>query len=1098
MLDLLSLKRENPARSRDSFIPAHPDTTAPSCRLTRDHFLSVVNALGNAEVRDFETLLTNPEKTGCALRIDLTRGLNHQTRFALHELRKHQIPGLFLISFFGRDLSYCREGRLLFDKKRFESLITYFQKFPRHSFGLLLDTCSILGRSMNTIDNAIQALHHELDRHDAVLRSVGSSFSGDTTSCLNQILLARLQGKDKTPQALYELEKTGYSSWSFLYERFDNELTAGLLPADLLKSLSFTITPSSVHSPLPSLGIYFPGKLNVKRRPLARIDILYSTRDGFRRLSERGDFELSPEEAELFLKTFKNKRLAIFLDPSHFAQTSTSSAMHVSGIEDSVRNLPFPCTHYIGINSDADWSSRKHFEAFNDALSRRLTLLPIAGSAFLTTRNPVWAAWFHSGGKTPDTSLVRQAGSGYIDTMHGLAYSADSIQFIRDWSVNNFPLTCYTGRALDLREQYGLLLTAHTESQANISLPLLLIRHADGENIIEPDENSVDHELLHTIYPFKKLTADQLATVREIQLLAPESEDINALEIKLLATVPVSRKSVLAFLNRLHSTGLRFPVYTDHGGGEGFILGSCCTADFASQHADYRPYGVSRPATPFYLLRDLIRAGFFFFNGPGCFSSDNLHDISELVHIEMGQDKLPFYAFERFFSSRYLRDQQADTYGFGKHGATAHAFPWVLSDVLQRLPWESEGRGCIFYTHLGHRMGNQFETGQASDPCLSAALQYLHDLATLHPSHHGFSAVPWIAPTARLLTYSWIQPQINEHLEIQGHTFSFSSWYDAVLDRRILDGQDDAMRWLHGVTIFTDSPERAEVRIDGERLAYFTENSPDHTGRKSISLVDASEPRRLISGLRNHFWGEETTLAGLKLSLAQSGHGPVITLPDTCSDKSWELSIRPVSLAHATHLSFEVACSDAGVLWYIGFQDEKGDWYDAGTFDNDLWRLRPAAGAWTRYTIPLHHIFISRPPQLCFKKLRFRSSSISTHAHPVFRNPVLLRPQYPGRESSEVGRRSICGKLHGFQQGDESTYRFTAIPCNSAGNHHSAPLELSFSGNGLFFTSSLESGAQYRLEIRNMASDAIVYTEYFETGSNLWDFDIDRRRFRIL
>jgi hypothetical protein len=93
----------------------------------------------------------------------------------------------------------------------------------------------------------------------------------------------------------------------------------------------------------------------------------------------------------------------------------------------------------------------------------------------------------------------------------------------------------------------------------------------------------------------------------------------------------------------------------------------------------------------------------------------------------------------------------------------------------------------------------------------------------------------WFTRASVIYDYALMIRGIGEHVSrLDADTVIIESWMDEALDKRLPRSPTQ----LYGLTFYVDDPVRAEVRLDGEVIESLVRNSPDETGRASVTVAE--------------------------------------------------------------------------------------------------------------------------------------------------------------------------------------------------------------------------------------------------------------------
>jgi len=450
---------------------------------------------------------------------------------------------------------------------------------------------------------------------------------------------------------------------------------------------------------------------------------------------------------------------------------------------------------------------------------------------------------------------------------------------------------------------------------------------------------------------------------------------------------------VQEILDQLAACHLVPPIFTSHGGGEGVLTqGQLTTANGLAIYPERASQALDSPESPYYVLPRLKSAGVYFYNPLDVIFSPDLVRVNDLLQTKTGQDGSPYYAFSRYFPQFDDANGLSPAWSHGKHAATAQAFPAVLRHVVQEMRRTVPGSGCVIYTHLGNRVGNQTSLRLGWTEEMHQAWELLAEYYSARDKDNVVPCRIWFAATASILAYAAVLKGLVRNLTVEGNEVRIVSWDDPNLGVSIPDPQNFGASWLHGITLYVPDASQTSVSVDGLPIRHFTCNAADATGRPSITLVDASHPVPLVPGIPEDL--AQWCHPGAVSFAIQDADGPLeITCASLENTQNAVIPVDHVSLRNATHWTFEVWAEDAETLWSLGFQTRACDWFEAGNRPGLSWLVQPVrVGEWHRVTFPLYDHAGSAVPHGSIEAVRINVSSDRRISLVKFRDPALLRP----------------------------------------------------------------------------------------------------------
>lgn len=971
------------------------------------------------------------------LRFDLSRGLTMAVGEALSTVQKLDLSSgvLFPLSASG-DMGYAREGAFVIDQHAVSRIKDLSSKV--NWMGFLADPASIVQRVFTSPLQIWRAARDDFSARGVVVDCLGCGFHEDDISALNMIWVYRCLGRLDSTDDIEMLSFIDYASREWMLETAGTDEWFAECLVDDLDTISFDVIERSDTRYLRSLQISCRHKVNVRFRHT--LDVLAHTdRDGWKIISQDG--QRSPVEGKELARLLKDltlgARVAVIIDPSDVEWAGVSFGKTKYQIDaPALRPLPYPYHHYLSINSDVDWAPHIHvergFERFCDELG-----LSTAGSAYLMSRSSQWPSWQEIDAPTPAGNAIgRWASEGLLDTIHGIAHTIEALTLADGMEIGSEPKTISPKKNVRLRCGDGFLLTTPCLDCMDAS-PDIRVAFDDGETVAlqlctrysNPRNNCVYHlyEWPGASETYKSEFAYGLINKIQIGVLNPCVR--NASLMRIFAAINTVERT----LSLLDAYNLAPPVITSHGGApDSMLYGGVMTRDWAEKYPNEARMAFDAPDTPYYSLPVLRRRGVHFYNGPNQFSSGELQRGEDLLIPETGRDGTDHYKFCRFYSIRDAEFPQYQAFSYGKHGATAQALATILEDITQRLHWLKAGYGAIIYTHLGHRVGNQISSRLGWTEELHAALARLAEFVQVRDCNDLVPFRLWFAPTASILAFAALMRGVTTNITIKGNEVLIKSWEDSHLGFRIPDPATFGSSWLHGMTVYVPSPEKARVVVDDMEIDHFTINPADELGTRSLTLVDSGRKRALIADPGNVRMKEAGSSIVSVVAPGVTDPCEIILLEGE-RDIVTEIDLPPIPLRNVTHWTFEVFLNRYEMNWSLGFQTEEGNWYDAGPSGQGYWQFEGGKkNEWSRYTLSFDTAPCSTRPRGNIVALR-----LSAEGNVNFRDVSILSPT-PTQRTCATGR-TLAGRVQGCVENvevdgrtvqcflDDGTHRSTVV-----------------------------------------------------------------------
>jgi hypothetical protein len=766
-----------------------------------------------------DKLLRTPASGGVGLRIDMCGRGQARLDNMLSVLRAGGFGALCLVEPLFSGLGHAREGRFVAHQAELAALA---RKLSDFSMGILARPGFAIAHAVSSPCLMWKDVLDSFEKVGMTSSGIGSPIGRDVSSLLSAVWLHRAAGSLVGQTPLEGLDRLPLHNFELLFETLDARLGPLLDGVDSYEA-EFYAEGGKVFASdwllYTDVGV---------RRSLnsGSISFLHTTPEGWLAVEGGSDeCELDTKSAIEWARTVATPCLGIVLDLSHLKQSQPT----IKGTE-SHRMLPWPFEFWLALSSDSDWTTPAHFKKQAKAVCE--LGLPFAGSAYLISNSRRWMSWRGSH-ETCATSLYAK---GLLDTVHGLIHSHDVVPLKIDQDQEK---SVHINLARDiLRKCRAVLVSLNACEKEQLTLRWRVNgRDFLAENPILVQSNPSTGRI-NVLLPLPDdIFPDAL-------IIGSRADSADAVQAFALTTTSLEIKQSI---RDLHNQGLFPIVFTAHGGGNKVADWGQLWSDYGlSIYPDRASLALDHPQSPFYVFQDLRKSGVQFFNPMDLLFGHSLCSISQVIESRTAQDGTEYYAFTRYLSPSAANDPEASL-SFAKHTATASGISATISEVLNRLSYARNGDGCLIYTHLGNRVGNQLSPRLGwSEDCYAAFAQ----LAECYRGQDFRNPLPhriWVCRPSDVLGYGTMLRGIKEHMEVLGNKVFIRSWFDSAINKRVPDVRQYGGAWLHGLTVYVDEPLDASVEIDGVRYPHFTCNPTDETGRRSITLLDARDSQTLLS-----------------------------------------------------------------------------------------------------------------------------------------------------------------------------------------------------------------------------------------------------------
>lgn len=1096
-LQILHRRRQqetNAPRCTGDLCPASPppeppwrqEWCAPSGILTPRDLSSVLEACSRRSSQPYYALATDRHRPGVAVRIDLSRGLTQSAAACLKMVRACNVsPWVLFAPVAAGDMGYAREGNFILDPKA----VSYLRDIARLygcAWGLLADPSACIARVLNTPFTIWHTVKDALAAVGIELCGYGCSFHTNTSSLLDMIWVYRATKRLGNTNYAQLLAQFGFQGREWLFEEARDPFF--MHPGDGIESVTFTVNVKKKIEFLRSFLLHTNMGMEVNLR-ISFDYIAYTDRTGWRLLSKDG--QVSSVSTDTLLQTIAaapvQARLGIIIDPVdvQWNKTELEAEPHHILRCHKLRYLPYPFAYYLSVSSDVDWSTHDQIENMAAFVCDELGLA-MAGSAYTMSRDAQWPAWSDVASLQesvhPHTKsyLGRWASMNIVDTLHGLTNSFDTVYFAQNVRVNDPPLVVDVLQDIYLDQYDGLLIQHSCDCRKDHHM--IVVKLQDDSTYVYKNYEKFSHDSSPYTFYLYKFDDNDLSKKCPIKSLEINFKSSCHYIIK-LQTAYATRSTVEKLLESIDDCNLRAPVFTGHGGGEGtWRFGVCVSRQWAEAHPEDGEMALDRPGTPYYILPSLKAFGVYFYNPNDLLCLDKLFKIQDMLTQAKAQDETSLYFFSRFYSTRYAETDQAPLWSYGKHGATAQGFPTNIEDVIQRMHWIEPGYGCILYTHLGHKIGNQASTRLGWNEEMYTAWSRLAEFVHARDSGNPVPFRIWFAPTSSILTFAAVMRHLPAHIKQEGHDIYITSWFDEATGHYVPDFKTFGTSWLHGITIYVPDTEQVKVFVDGTPITHFTCNPPDVSGETSITLVDSSWKRDLVPDTLMHV--DTIKNHDMHISLDDPTGPTSLHLIPRGIQTEWSLSVPSVILRNVTHWTFEVLIKDTHVDWSVGFQIHDGLWFDAGTLPDVCWPLTfRKVGAWQRYTLAFADAAGSHCPHGDIRAIRIRLSDHRRADQILVRDVSIIRPC--PTQKIRRNRRILAGNV--ARCVDNSPVSHLDITCQTPAGE----LVVKTNDAGMFIIRDLPDNIRCKIQIKDKK-----YKSFFMRGETAhmtcdqWDWDV--------
>jgi len=226
----------------------------------------------------------------------------------------------------------------------------------------------------------------------------------------------------------------------------------------------------------------------------------------------------------------------------------------------------------------------------------------------------------------------------------------------------------------------------------------------------------------------------------------------------------------------------------------------------------------------------------------------------------------------------------------------------------------------IWYTHLGS--GNPEFKRTEKEPLTGTAISQLQELAKYYfgLTQNLDRKRIWVPPAGVAINYRNMRQAVSRHVRLNPSTSEVyvSPWIDPVTGRQMAAGID-ALRYLQGLTIYVPNASIARIFVNGKETTSFTRNSPDHSGKQSVTLVDDTTPQLLFHRLPAKEAGELVAINGSVQDFSPDKQGAdFIRASNNAGDAIAEWRPKQLRIINATHfaITFRKNASKGGRLFF--------------------------------------------------------------------------------------------------------------------------------------------------------------------------------------
>lgn len=1062
----------------DPIIPVIRERARRKGAIARDDLEQVLSACGEREWRPYHM---TPDPDGGArgyFRMDCSGELSAESESCLAMAREYgMIPLALLPVAAGNDAGVACEGRLLMSDEYLASLVSLHREYGC-GYGFLADPLAVITRLLSNPLMIWTNTREKITQEGLTIHGYGCSFHNDRASLLNMIWVYRVAQKLITGNYMDLLSRLGFDCREWTYVKSGDPMW--LRPLDGLSDISFTVARDE-RVYLRDAQITTDLAPELTRRPFLDT-ILYTDRAGWRKIDRGGDE--GAIELDDVLAAVANgealKNIGLIIDPSDIAwERGAKHARTNTADTPVVRTLPYPYHYYLAICSDIDWSTHSHFTGAVDVICDELGMR-YSGSAYLCSRDPKWPSLCGDANTAngmerldPGNPVLHWAGEGLIDTIHGVAYSYDSLTLGRNVGCSAGEAVIELRPSIDMSGYDGVMIA--TSSIVDPSRPpRIALLGQSGRKI---------HMTMNGSYTAGRPRSQHITyhpneTLDEAIKGIVLSNCPDGFVAREITTLYAGEPSVSAMLRLLGSYNLTMPVFTTHGGGSDRKFASLGTAQYCAINDIDTSMAMDNPGSPFYLLPALKSFGARFFNPEGLFSDDALRDIDTLVEPMTTISGERIYAFCRYYSSRDYK------LSYGKHNATAQGIAVTLDEIIHRLRRAEPGKGCVVYTHLGHRVGNNITSRLGWNEEVFASLGRVAEYSQGKDRDNTVPYRIWFAPTSAILTYSAVMKGIRSAIRYENGDIHITSWHDPALGHSIPNPTEFGESWLHGVTIAIPENASGRVYVDGTECLYYTTNPPDALSGKSVTIVDAASKRQLIPAVESVALEENADAEPPDLAAENAAEPVVIRVTAGSQTVRHEFEIHELSLRNATHWTFEIFAKNTLDEWELGFTTDSGETFTAGTGSRVQWNARWNGGSsWKRFTFSLDDAAGPARPRGKIVRMLFGARGHAPGHEVLFRDISLIRPQSARRRTPN--NRILAGRVYAINDGRPA--RGIKMRCESEDHR----IETTTDSSGKYIFKGLRDNNRYYLALdSNDGSCFISKGNAAYMSCDQWDWDI--------
>ena len=565
-----------------------------------------------------------------------------------------------------------------------------------------------------------------------------------------------------------------------------------------------------------------------------------------------------------------------------------------------IRRFPYPFTHMVAMASDVDTQAPWHGAAIHRVINEQIGL-PLSDSLWVLGGSQGASSLFLADDELNDRPsrvgthttfglLLREWHRGNVDTFH--SWQDDSVPPLREPLRGAVRLAGATTTIRIMAPPVELTSLDYRHLRLHFSAPppedlwlrlhgkdrvvMVNVAHVRAGRAVTADQTKPPYivEIVLGVAPDQGPPEPlNLAYLQQVELHALSCAKGCAVAVTRLDRDGFSRRSVLSQLPTLEAFNLRPATVTSHGGfsyaqnfdAEDFVAtiprarGSAYESTLVSNvlrnlgndpqshayHTDLLGrFGVTT-------LWSFAKSSKHLWNEPLPAMRARIPGFHDLVRTWVDYKATTLAEFRRELPALEpaLRGVHLDDIFCAKvcWGDQGSVLGLLVALSLSRI---DAGRDIdhLWYTHLGSG-DSDFQRTPAT-PLRPSAVAWLERLAnrmfnfdgSVHPRRRV-----WVAPIGTIARYRIAHSQIAPHVTVDPRTsrVSIAPWTDPVT-RKTLPDPAAGMRDLHGLTVYVPDAAAASVVIAGRDTISFTRNSPDESGRASVTLVDDSTPTTIL------------------------------------------------------------------------------------------------------------------------------------------------------------------------------------------------------------------------------------------------------------